>query len=30
VLETSVLMGDGAARCRVAEQTLRFAQGLRK
>jgi hypothetical protein len=30
VLETSVLMDDGAARRRVAEQTLQFAQGLRK
>ena len=30
VLETSVLMDDGPARRRVAEQTLQFAQGLRK
>jgi LPPG:FO 2-phospho-L-lactate transferase len=30
VLETSVLMDDGAARRRVAEQTLQFALGLRK
>jgi LPPG:FO 2-phospho-L-lactate transferase len=30
VLETSVLMDDGAARRRVAEQALQFAQGLRK
>ncbi len=30
VLETSVLMDDGAARRRVAEQALQFALGLRK
>ncbi len=30
VLETSVLMDDGAARRRVAEQTLQFAVGLRR
>ena len=30
VLETGVLMGDGTARRRVAEQTLQFALGLRK
>jgi LPPG:FO 2-phospho-L-lactate transferase len=30
VLETSVLMNDSAARQRLAQQTLQFAQGLRK
>ena len=30
VLETGVLMDDGPARRRVAEQTLQFALGLRK
>jgi LPPG:FO 2-phospho-L-lactate transferase len=30
VLETSVLMKDAAARQRLAQQTLQFAQGLRK
>jgi LPPG:FO 2-phospho-L-lactate transferase len=30
VLETSVLMNDPAARRRLAQQTLQFAQGLRK
>ena len=30
VLETSVLMNDSAARQRLAQQTLQFAQGLRR